>query len=113
MNWKAITMNLSEAREELARLEGLAAAPTRRSAGGLEVGLAHAYRHLNVAWHVRRVPMSRYATLTDADFNRWGRFPKDLELARLESERVTKRGRGSTPNARSQRTGATPARHGR
>ena len=94
MNWKAIALNLSEAREELERLEKFAADPKRRNDGEFMVGIAHAYHHLNFAWNVRLVPLSRYADLSDADFNRWGRFPRDLPLvlSTPEPRRPSKRG---------------------
>jgi hypothetical protein len=100
LNWKVILSNLSEARRELEKLEGLAVDAKHRSEVELEIGLAHAYYHLNFAWHVRRVPMSRYANLTDQDFNRWGRFPRNVELPHLESRRASKR---LQPNSAMQR----------
>src|SRR5688500_18186705 len=78
MNWKAIASNLSEAREELQSLEAMVTDPKRRNDGAFLVGMLHAFHHLNFAWNVRSAPMSRYANLSDADFNRWGRFPRDL-----------------------------------
>jgi hypothetical protein len=35
--------------------------------------------------------MSRYARMTGGDFIKWGRFPKDVELPRLEVRRATTR----------------------
>jgi hypothetical protein len=55
-----------------------------RSEGALEVGLGHAYHHLNSAWHVRHIATSRYARCSDRDFNRWGRFPRDVWLPEVE-----------------------------
>ncbi len=83
MNWSIIGSNVTEAREELARLEALLADPKRRSEATLEVSLAHVYHHLNFAWHARRVTISRYRKLSDADFNRWGRFPTDVESSEV------------------------------
>jgi hypothetical protein len=59
LNWIAVRSNLSEAREELQKLERMVAGAERRSEVGLEIGLGHAYHHLNFAWHVRRIPMSQ------------------------------------------------------
>jgi hypothetical protein len=75
----------------LERLEQMVTDARHRTEGGLQIGLEHAYFHLNVAWHARRVPMSRYASMTGGDFNKWGRFPKDVELPRLEVRRATTR----------------------
>lgn len=94
INWKVVLSNLSEAREELEKLESMAADARGRTEGRLEVGLGHAYHHLNCAWHARRVPMLRYANLKDGDFNRWGRFPKNVWLPRVEVKRGTKRRSG-------------------
>jgi len=35
----------------------------------LQIGLAHAYRHLNVAWHTRNFSDERYTRLSADDFN--------------------------------------------
>jgi hypothetical protein len=78
LNHKIIASNVREAIEELQKLEGRAQDGTLREAQ-LQVGLLHAYHHLNVAWNVRRVSTSEYATLTDAQFKEWGTYPTDLE----------------------------------
>jgi len=97
LNWKIVAPNLTEAREELQRLERLAAHPTRRGEIDLEAGLSHAYHHLNFAWHVRRVSTKRYVRCSTADYNRWGRFPKDVWLMELEPtrRRAPRRARGA------------------
>lgn len=41
--------------------------------------LAHAYHHLNFAWNVRHEKSSSYEHLTDEQFNRWSKFPKEIE----------------------------------
>ena len=83
MNWSIIRSNVQQAREELEHLEQLIENPKRRKEIALETALEHAYHHLNCAWHCRRVSMARYRNLSDADFNRWGSFPKDIELPRV------------------------------
>ena len=97
LNWALVRSNVAEAREELARLEKLATSDARTE-GRLEVSLAHAYHHLNVAWNARRIPMSLYASLTDAQFNAWGAFPGRIRLERVgtrKAKRPRRRSRGA------------------
>jgi hypothetical protein len=83
LNRKLILYNVSEAREELERIEALAKGDEKLVEEHLAVMFEHAYHHLNCAWNARRVPMSRYRHLTNEDFNAWGQFPTDLELPTL------------------------------
>ena len=80
LNRKIILSNISEAREELERIEARVGKGGELSEGELEVMLMHAYHHLNFAWNARRAPMKKYRDMSDADFNAWGQFPTDLEL---------------------------------
>jgi hypothetical protein len=86
LNRKLILHNVSEAREELERIEALVSKGGELSEARLSVMFEHAYHHLNVAWNARRVPMKRYSHLTHADFNAWGQFPTDLELLTIEED---------------------------
>jgi hypothetical protein len=77
-NRKIIGSNISEARDELNKLL------MKIEAGGLhevelQVGLLHAYHHMNFAWNIRRVATSRYASLTQEEFETWGKYPSDIE----------------------------------
>ncbi|HWE49037.1 MAG TPA: hypothetical protein VG273_04585 [Bryobacteraceae bacterium] len=78
MNFDIIGSNISEAAEELAKLQGLAAAGTL-SEEELQIGLLHAYHHLNFAWNIRHEATSTYASLTQRQFNRWGKYPVEIE----------------------------------
>jgi hypothetical protein len=78
LNLEIVRSNLAEAIEELQKLERSAAAGELHE-GGLQVGLCHAYHHLNFAWNIRFVPTSQYAALTDSEFKRWGRYPTGIE----------------------------------
>ena len=55
--------NIAEAIEQLQKLE-------QRAADGilteveLQLGLSHAYHHLNLAWNIRRISTSEYSRLT-------------------------------------------------
>ena len=78
MNNKLIAHNLGEASEQLVKLWH------RAQSGGLneaefQVGLLHAYHHLNFAWNIRHKPTSAYVTLTDKQFKRWGKYPSAIE----------------------------------
>jgi len=78
LNLEIIGSNLSEAIKELHGLRDHASNGELTEAG-LQVGLAHAYHHLNFAWHIRHVSTAQYAKLTKAQFDRWGRYPSDLD----------------------------------
>jgi hypothetical protein len=72
-----IRANIAEAIEQLQKLEQNAAARTLNE-GELQVGLAHAYHHLNFAWNIRRISTSEYAHLTQEQFDRWGKYPEEI-----------------------------------
>lgn len=76
---RIILSNLAEANEEIAKLI------FRTVHGGLreehlQIGLLHAYHHLNFAWNVRRTPTAKYVALSKKQFEKWGRYPADIEL---------------------------------
>ena len=77
-NCEIIRSNLAEAIEQLQKLE-------RKAAEGelceeeLQVGLQHAYHHVNFAWNVRRISTSEYSNLTQSQFESWGRYPTEIE----------------------------------
>ena len=79
INAEVVLSNISEAREELEKIEELV-----RSGEGLEddgdlvVMFGHAYHHINFAWNARRVADEKYRNLTNEDFDEWGRFPTDI-----------------------------------
>lgn len=77
MNWKIIAGDIKEAREQLEQMEKRIAGKDRPSEGELLVMLSHAYHHLNFAWNTRRISTKHYASLTDKEFNKWGKFPKE------------------------------------
>jgi hypothetical protein len=77
-NPKIIGSNIAEARDELNNLL-IEIEKGELHEAGLRVGLLHAYHHLNFAWNIRRVATSRYASLTQQEFDAWGRYPSDIE----------------------------------
>jgi hypothetical protein len=78
LNWSIIEGDLAEALEELARLQRLAS-KRKLSEVQLQIGLCHAYHHLNFAWNARYVPTAEYRHLTRRQFERWGKYPSQIE----------------------------------
>lgn len=78
LNRKIIGSNLSEARDQLNKLLMKIDAGALHEAE-LQLRLVHAYHHLNFAWNVRRIATSRYASLTQREFETWGRYPSRIE----------------------------------
>jgi hypothetical protein len=87
LNWKIILPNIAEAREQLEQIEARAKSGKKPAEGELQVMLEHAYHHLNFAWNVRHVITKRYAKLSDAEFNRWSKFPKEIEEWKIEKKK--------------------------
>jgi hypothetical protein len=78
LNKKIIASNISEAQAELAKLLHRLLTGTLNETA-LQVGLRHAYHHLNFAWNIRHVSKSRYASLSRKEFEEWGRYPADID----------------------------------
>ena len=79
LNPDIILSNVSEAREELERIEALIRSGGELSEGELSVMFEHAYHHLNFAWNARRTSRAQHRNLRDEDFDAWGQFPADIE----------------------------------
>jgi len=78
LNLTIIEHNLDEAIEELIKLKN-EAKDGKIHVARLQVGLLHAYHHVNFAWNARYASTESYAHVTRAQFNRWGRYPKSIE----------------------------------
>jgi hypothetical protein len=78
MNWEIIIGNLAEARDQIERLEKQINTGDFPNDVEFQILMQHAFHHLNFAWNIRNESIERYASMTDADFRRWGEFPKDL-----------------------------------
>jgi len=76
-NHTIVRGNIAEAIEQLQKLEQKAADGTLTEVE-LQVGLSHAYHHLNFAWNIRRVSTSEYARLTQEQFEEWGKYPVEI-----------------------------------
>jgi hypothetical protein len=79
LNRAIIGRNIAEARDQLNELVRRSADRTLTEAE-LQVGLLHAYHHLNFAWNIRRIATSRYTSLTQKDFDNWRQYPSDIAL---------------------------------
>jgi hypothetical protein len=102
MNWKIIAGDIKEAREQLKQIEKAIADKDYPSEGGLLVMLEHAYHHLNFAWNTRRISTKHYASLTDKEFNKWGKFPKEVSSFIVPTKKKP-RSKTSSNKARPQR----------
>ena len=78
LNLEIIVSNPSEAAEELEKLRNRASNGELNEAN-LQVGLLHAYHHLNFAWNIRHVSTPQYTKLTQAQFDLWGKYPLEIE----------------------------------
>jgi hypothetical protein len=88
INWAVVASNLADAREGIERLEAVVAKRRGLNEVALQLSLEHAYHHLNVAWNARHASSKQYSQLTDAQFNRWAKFPKGvIEEYRVERKR--------------------------
>ena len=86
LNWKIILSNIAEARDQLEQIDARAKNGKKPTEGELQIMLEHAYHHLNFAWNIRHLPSKRYGKLSDAEFNRWGKFPKEIEEWKIEKK---------------------------
>ncbi|QXE86075.1 hypothetical protein KP003_17185 [Geomonas nitrogeniifigens] len=86
MNWQIIKSNISEARQELERIEKEIDSADPPEEPELFLMLEHAYHHLNFAWNIRNIPTERYASMSDEDFDHWGKFPKGFDALELVAE---------------------------
>jgi hypothetical protein len=77
-NRRNISSNLEEAIDELQKLLGKANDGTLQEEE-FQVGLLHAYHHLNFAWNTRRISKSEYSQQMRPRFEQWGKYPPDIE----------------------------------
>jgi len=70
---------LAEATEEL-EIERLQNSASNGTLAEEELAVrAFAYHHLNFAWNIRHVPTVQYANMTQRQFDRWGKYPSEIE----------------------------------
>jgi len=87
MNWKIIACNLQEAHEQLQEIEQRIG-KKNYSEAELYIDLQHAYHHLNFAWNTRKAKTKEYSKMTETDFNRWSRFPKEIDAMKVSVKRA-------------------------
>src|SRR3954464_5154701 len=87
LNWEIILYNIAEAREQLEQIEELVRGGKKPHEVNLQIMLEHAYHHLNFAWNIRHVSTKRYSKLSNDEFNEWSKFPKEIEVSRIEKKR--------------------------
>jgi hypothetical protein len=80
LNRKIILTNISEAREELQRIEEMLESSERLEPIHFQIAMQHAFHHLSFAWNIRYWPSKRYTSLAPADFQEAGKFPQDLQF---------------------------------
>jgi hypothetical protein len=79
INWETIAGDISEAREELEKIEADVKAGRAPCLEAFQVQLQHVYHHVNFAWNCRYVSTDRYAQMTNTDFKKWSKYSKDVE----------------------------------
>ncbi len=76
--------DLLEAIEELRDIVKQLKHNPRFSEIDLQVKLSHAYHHLNYTWNSRFSTIKEYRDLTDANFNKWSKYPsKDITTSHV------------------------------
>jgi hypothetical protein len=83
LNWRIISSNLAEAREQIEQIGSRIKHGKKPSEVELQIMLEHAYHHLNFAWHIRHEKTESYRHLTDENFNRWSKFPKEMKSSKI------------------------------
>jgi hypothetical protein len=84
MNKSAILFNLVEAKEELDRTIEELETDSEYGEPELSVAMMHLFHHVNTAWNARHSTPEEWKICSDEDFNRWGRYPTDLEEMAVE-----------------------------
>lgn len=84
MNKNVILFNLLEAKEELDRTIKELETDLEYGEPELSVAMMHLFHHVNTARNARNSPHEKWKNCSDDDFNRWGRYPTDLEEMAVE-----------------------------
>ena len=84
MNKNLVVFHLSEAHEELQRTLEEISEDSEYGQGDFLVAMQHLYHHLNTAWNARDVSDAVAEPGSNELFNRWGKFPQDVPLMRVE-----------------------------
>jgi len=79
MNKDFLLFNLREAQEEITKTINDLQTDADYDEPEFYVAMMHLYHHVNTAWNARHSTPEQSKTCSDADFNRWGGYPADLE----------------------------------
>ncbi len=80
MNKEFVLFHLREAAEQLARTVQEVESDPEFDSGQLFLAAQHWYHHLNSAWNGQDIHELKEINMTDARWNRLGRFPADFPL---------------------------------
>jgi hypothetical protein len=80
MNKNFLLFNLREAQEEITKTINDLETDAEYDEPEFSVAMMHLYHHVNTAWNARHSTPEQSKNCSDADFNRWGAYPNDLEL---------------------------------
>ncbi len=78
LNLEFILYNLRDVREQVDEIIKLAEAGDLDEIN-FETSMEHAYHHLNFAWNIRHMGSKRAAKCVRKDFNKWSKYPRDLD----------------------------------
>lgn len=76
-NRDLIIINLEEAIEQLQDTVSSLSNHQEYDEGQFRLDLAHAYHHVNFAWHIRAVSQSEVAECSQDNYVKWSKFPVD------------------------------------
>ena len=80
MNKEFVLFNLREAQEEIEKTLQDLRTDLEYDEPEFSVAMMHLYHHVNTAWNARNSSHEESTNCTDENFNRWGRYPTDLDL---------------------------------
>ena len=78
LNYQIMLSNINEALDELENIKSKLSDHSI-SEVELQIALRHTYHHMNFAWNIRYTPTEKYAKLSDKDFEKWGKYPAEIE----------------------------------
>jgi hypothetical protein len=81
VNREYILFHLREAAAQLAQTIHDVETQADYGYGEYSVATTHLYHHINTAWNSREESNEAVAECSEADFDRWRQFPKDLDLS--------------------------------
>lgn len=83
MNKNVVLFHLKEGMEELEKTISRIESEKDYSETDLNSGMGHLYHHLNTAWNGRDQTVEQFNNVTEEDFERCRKFPKEDEFVYL------------------------------